>query len=295
MQNLMRMLLPSLLLPNRQRYDQSLLTHIAFNLTSYLLTQSGAVRTKYDRMFERKNQNILSEHYSKLIEHSDVEDDEGDDFITLKRADHDLPENGPLDPNDVSKRKLKMGMAKRTIVTGGNPKKIIFDDQGKPHEMYEMADVEEVFREKGGFKGVKEEGKKFAEGERGRMRVADVVDKEEAKDKKREKKRKRKDRENEVGDLIFLGYTFAHFLLLQVLANNGLGQVAVVAPVSENEDDGYVSPDFDLPSGDEEEEFYTAPPPSKRAKTSNGTVNARSGGHTIEDDEELALQLLRNR
>jgi ATP-dependent RNA helicase DDX10/DBP4 len=47
-------------------------------------------------MFQRKNQNILSDHYNKLI---DFEEDnlldgetvnEDDDFITLRRRDHKL-------------------------------------------------------------------------------------------------------------------------------------------------------------------------------------------------------------
>lgn len=151
-------------------------------------------------MFERKNQNILSEHYSKLIDHGG--EDDGDDFITLKRADHELVDTGPLDPGDISKRKLKMGNAKRAIVSNGIAKKLVFDAEGNPHELYEMADADEWFKEKGGLEGANIEGKKFAEGERGKMKVTDLVDKEEAKEKKREKKRKRKDRENGVSYIV---------------------------------------------------------------------------------------------
>jgi ATP-dependent RNA helicase DDX10/DBP4 len=39
------------------------------------MVQSGAVRTKYYRMFERKNQNVLSAHYSKRD--GDDDDEEG--------------------------------------------------------------------------------------------------------------------------------------------------------------------------------------------------------------------------
>lgn len=60
-------------------------------------------------------------------------------------------------------------------------------------------------------------------------------------------------------------------------------------PVVESlpEDDGYVSPTFDLSSDDEDDSV--APPP-KRQKSAQ---NRKSGG--IEDDEELALQLLGSR
>lgn len=166
------------------------------------------VRTKYDRMFERKNQNILSEHYSKLIEHESG-DDEDDDFITLKRADHEL-EDDSLDPADLSKRKQKLGNAKRAIVKNGVATKLVFDDEGKPHELYELADAEDWFKSKGGLAGVKEEGQKFAEDERGKMKVTDLVDKEEAREKKREKKRKRKEKENGgVSDLLETGHDTA--------------------------------------------------------------------------------------
>ena len=50
--------------------------------------KSDAVRTKYDRMFERRNQDILTDHYTKMIGPDDDEEpddgngedaDEGDD------------------------------------------------------------------------------------------------------------------------------------------------------------------------------------------------------------------------
>lgn len=81
--------------------------------------QPAAVRTKYDRMFARTNQGVLSEHYAKLVSEGegddessedgsdseaappapveqalvggDEDDDDDDaDFLTLKRADHAL-------------------------------------------------------------------------------------------------------------------------------------------------------------------------------------------------------------
>ena len=50
------------------------------------------------------------------------------------------------------------------------------------------------------------------------------------------------------------------------------------------DDDGYVSPDFDLPPASDDED--DAPPPLKRAKSAKSALAA---------DEELALQLLRSR
>jgi hypothetical protein len=159
------------------------------------------VRTKYDRMFERKNQNILSSHYSKLVDHGDAVDDD-DDFITLKRSNHDLSDTDVHPEIDnLSKRKLKLSRTKRAVVKYGQlGQRLIFDDQGNPHEIYEMVDPAEFY--KSGLEGAKEAGKAFVEGEKGKLKDADVVDKMEARDKKREKKRKRKERENGVSSAL---------------------------------------------------------------------------------------------
>ncbi|KAL8673360.1 MAG: hypothetical protein Q9224_007528, partial [Gallowayella concinna] len=43
------------------------------------------VKTKYDRMFERTNQDILSQHYTKLIDQADNDGDDDDDDINQLR------------------------------------------------------------------------------------------------------------------------------------------------------------------------------------------------------------------
>ena len=150
-------------------------------------------------MFERKNQSILSEHFTKLVDHAGdgAGSDSDDDFITLKRADHDLNDAELPEHDFVSKRKQRMALSKKAIAKSG-PKgnKLVFDDEGRPHELYEMKSAEEVFK---GKEEAKEAGKRFAEDERGKLREADVHDREVAKEKKKEKKRKRKEREREVG------------------------------------------------------------------------------------------------
>ncbi|KAG6898320.1 hypothetical protein C0992_011912 [Termitomyces sp. T32_za158] len=256
------------------KVDETQDSHIP--ATSINTSKSNGVRTKYDRMFERKNQGVLSEHYSKLIDH-DAADDDGEDFITLKRADHDLSdEDSPMDPGDLSKRKLKLGRAKRAIAKNGIPKKLVFDEEGEGHEIYELAEADDWYKSKGGLTGVQAEGQKFAEDERGKMKIADVTDKEVAREKKREKKRKRKERERG-----------------ETMEDGGMPQ-AELAPASD--DDGYVSSEFDLPDLSEDIEDTIAPPPSKRSKLSDrhdGRKLARMHDNTVEEDEELALRLLR--
>ena len=77
-----------------------------------------AVRTKYDRMFGRKNQNVLSEHYHAVVDHTGHSDssgeeddrqpsDEEEDFITLARADHDLDLIDPSSSSAPTKKDKK--------------------------------------------------------------------------------------------------------------------------------------------------------------------------------------------
>lgn len=149
-------------------------------------------------MFERKNQKL--EHYSKLVDHEgDTPLASGgngsgsdDEFITLKRADHELDESLAAEPPGahLSKRKIKIGKSKKAMLKYKEAgKKLVFDDEGVGHSIYETQKPEEDVEK------IKGAGKEFAEDERSKLKVVDVEDKVVAKEKKREKKRKRKERE----------------------------------------------------------------------------------------------------
>ncbi|GAA5822433.1 hypothetical protein JCM3770_000269 [Rhodotorula araucariae] len=170
---------------------------------------TGGVKTKYDRMFARKSQTILSDHYTKLIDHASDDDeraagsllgagagDDGDDdFITLKRVDHTLDDASLPSSTFVSKRKLKMGQSKKAMLsTKGNPSKLVFDDDGDAHAIYELGD-EADFRALGDAKAQREA---FVAREGEALKAQDVKDKERQREARREKKRKRKDVEREV-------------------------------------------------------------------------------------------------
>ncbi|KAI4265621.1 MAG: hypothetical protein L6R35_007078, partial [Caloplaca aegaea] len=73
--------------------------------------KTAPTRTKYDRMFERKNQDILSEHFTKLIDRPEDDDprqsrlndtakvdDEDQDFLSVKRRIRLSPTPPPTDP-----------------------------------------------------------------------------------------------------------------------------------------------------------------------------------------------------
>lgn len=149
-------------------------------------------------MFERKNQKL--EHYSKLIDHegdtllADEIDGGGseDDFITIKRADHELDESLTAEPHEahLSKRKVKIGKSKKAMIKYKEAgKKLVFDDEGVGHSIYKVQEPEED------VKKVRSAGMMFAEAGRSKLKEVDVEDKMVAKEKKREKTRKRKERE----------------------------------------------------------------------------------------------------
>lgn len=147
-------------------------------------------------MFGRKNQTILSSHYNKLVEQDETSginagdnDDEDEDFFSLKRADHDLPTD-LAEHSDLSKRKIRMIKSKKALVKSGpRGTKLVFDEDGQPRAVYEFKDVNDV--------DVEGDGAEFLRKEIGKMQRADVDDKAAAKEKKKEKKRKRKERERE--------------------------------------------------------------------------------------------------
>ncbi|PVH82051.1 DEAD-domain-containing protein [Cadophora sp. DSE1049] len=178
------------------------------------------VRTKYDRMFERRNQDVLSGHYSKMIAEENLdEDDDGlrdadedNDFLSVKRivpVDDDdgsdeegVAAGGPAarviegiskEPIVIdSKRREKMLTSKKQMLKlKEKGTKMVFDDDGVAHQLYELED-EADFRKRG---TAEEQRAKFLEEEAARVREADLDDKQLAKQKKREKREKRKARE----------------------------------------------------------------------------------------------------
>ncbi|KAJ5083375.1 ATP-dependent RNA helicase dbp4 [Penicillium angulare] len=189
------------------------------------------VRTRYDRMFERRNQDVLAEHYSKLINDDGTmvaapsgngagEDaDEDADFLSVKRrfaagdagldqvdSDSDDSEAGKIkkvaldgqDPLVIdSKRREKLLKSKKKLLKfKGKGTKLVYDDEGNAHEIYEMED-EDQFNARGDAKAQRE---RFLADETERTRRADIDDKELVREKKREKKEKRRERERALAE-----------------------------------------------------------------------------------------------
>ena len=181
--------------------------------------KKASTRTKYDRMFERTNQDILTDHYSKLVKNDQDQDndasdaDEGNDFLAVKRrlsnassVDSEAgeillpskPNSGKMigkTPINVdSKRKEKLLKSKKKLLKlKEKGQKLVFDEEGNPHQIYEMEN-EDQFKQRG---PADEQKARFLQEEQTRLQTADLLDKEAAKAKRKEKREKRKAREAE--------------------------------------------------------------------------------------------------
>ncbi|KAK0512377.1 hypothetical protein JMJ35_005505 [Cladonia borealis] len=174
-------------------------------------------KTKYDRMFERRNQDVFADHYAKLVE--DEKDDRIDDtgdldeengFLSVKRRLSDVSIISGEDNNDLgpkisddkrdgqnltkatlaidSKRKAKLVNSKKALLKlKPKGKKLVFDESGNPQEIYEL-ESESQFQAHGPADSQKA---KFLAAEQERLQNADVADKQAAKAKRKEKREKR--------------------------------------------------------------------------------------------------------
>ncbi|PIG82989.1 ATP-dependent RNA helicase dbp4 [Aspergillus arachidicola] len=267
------------------------------------------VRTKYDRMFERRNQDVLADHYSKLINDdgtlvdpsktaSAADDaDEDDDFLSVKRrfdaGDEDLGGSSEeeseqkgvkvvqLDGKDTlvidSKRREKLLKSKKKLLKfKGKGTKLIYDDEGNAHELYEMED-EEDFKARG---DAKEQQARFLAEETERTRTADMEDKEVAKQKRREKKEKRKARERE--------------LLAEEEAEEAVAQLA---PYKEDDEFSASDREDDAPRPSKKQKVRIAEPEESKEepwykKSKKPAAKAPEQIQTLEDLESLATGLL---
>jgi ATP-dependent RNA helicase DDX10/DBP4 len=103
-----------------------------------------------------------------------------------------------VEGENISKRKLKMSKKERAKnMPRGD--KLIFDDEGNAHAMYELVDEKDFLKDG----DAKTQIKAFIDEKGELMETADKEDKEFAKQKKLEKKIKRKERERAVSFIYF--------------------------------------------------------------------------------------------
>ena len=190
----------------------------------------NAVRTKYDRMFERQNQDIFADHYTRMIRDDDkddaklnrLEDDQAadDDFFPIARrlpavelshsegedSVHETNANGaesvhipgmqdPLVLNSRRREKL-LKSKKKLLKLKGKGSKLLFDDEGNARQMYELEN-EDDFNARG---PASDQQRRFVETQQPRLREADLADKQLAKEKRKAKREKQKERERAEAD-----------------------------------------------------------------------------------------------
>lgn len=162
-------------------------------------------------MAERKNQDVLSSHYQNLVE---VDGDNSDqEFFSVKRVlrgdeldgaakkadgkEDDMPKTVDLGGRELvidSKRREKLLKSKKKLANlRGAGSKLVFDEDGNAHELYELQN-EEDFKREGPADKIREA---FVEEHGAMARERDAEDKLVAKQKRREKREKRKARERE--------------------------------------------------------------------------------------------------
>lgn len=277
--------------------------------------KKGEVRTKYDRMFERTNQDVLSSHYTKLVGDNVAKQGDEDDFLTVKRVldDQELEqpaENGGKMPKVLdlggkeqlvidSKRREKLLKSKKKLLKyKPTAERLVFDDEGNARPIYELKN-EEDFRREG---PVEEQRRKFVEEEEERVREADVEDKAAHKERLREKREKRKAREREEREEELAERRAAK-------AEREGGRVAMLEGADEDGDPLALLRDLpvggDESSDDEEEEerprkkakkwFQDEEPDGEEQKSKKGkgkVIEIEQDPETLEDLEAIATGLL---
>ena len=176
-------------------------------------------KTKYDRMFERTNQDVFADHYSKLIDDDSTNgvekpsnEDKDAEFFSVKRrlsitssCGSDAEAQGSELRKELhigkkpkagiavdSKRKERLLKSKKKLLKlKEKGKKLVFDDEGQPHELYELED-EAQFKQRG---SADVQTTEFRRAEQERLQATDLLDKLTAKGKKQAKNEKRKARE----------------------------------------------------------------------------------------------------
>ena len=288
--------------------------------------EAKPVRTKYDRMFERQNQDVLADHYKKLVRDNDGEaaaDDftgagaatnGDDDFMAVKRripADSDDDEdfgidetNDPAIPGgkvvnlagasqplviDSNRREKLLKSKKKLLQFMDKGKKLVYDDEGNPHEVYELEN-EDDFKARG---LPEEQRQKFIEAARQVVEQADVDDKATAREKRREKLRKRKEKER--GEAVDVSEDEDGGIELPDAGEDLLANFRADAAYSDEDDDEEEAPQLVekkpkkwFQSDSEDDEGSS----KKKRKKGKGARHVVEEPETLEDMEDMAARLL---
>ncbi|SCU88153.1 LADA_0E08504g1_1 [Lachancea dasiensis] len=249
------------------------------------------VRTKIDKMFDRRNQTVLSEHYLNVTK-AQADEDEEEGFMSIKRHDHQINEEDlPQLIAPTSKRAQRKATSKKASLAGkGNPSKLVFDDDGEAHPIYEL-EGEDEFHAKG---AAEEQKDAYLLKESEAMKTHDIADKKLAKQKRQEKKRKRlealrREQETEMDSEDDEGSGPYQVTL-------GTGDLNEDLDVSSSEESGHFAKrakyDSASDSGYESESYVKKDKPS--ANDRHARVIEMEEPESLEDLESLTTRLLQN-
>ncbi|KAL5036436.1 ATP-dependent RNA helicase dbp4 [Batrachochytrium dendrobatidis] len=152
------------------------------------------VKTRVDKMFEKKNLTVLSEHYAKLKNQSesDTNDDE-QDFLQIKRANHDIDDkdiSSHASAQEITHRQ-RLKLKKKALAQLGLSKKVIFDEEGNPVNAFQMETLDEFEKSQ----DIASRQKGYIETSTAAMKEADEMDRIVHRAKLAERKRTQKQKE----------------------------------------------------------------------------------------------------
>ncbi|KAL2016321.1 hypothetical protein VTK56DRAFT_3862 [Thermocarpiscus australiensis] len=189
------------------------------------------VRTKYQKMAERQNQDVLSSHYRKLLGEDQTQSDDEADFLPVKRVldgdaqldaaaaggdkdgddDNNKADNTQQQQQQQQQRPKVVKLGKSELVIDSHRRekllrskkkllkymdrgsKLVFDDDGNAHPLYELQGEDDFVRE-GPAEALR---RRFVDAEAEKVKEADAEDKQIAKRRLKEKRERRKARERE--------------------------------------------------------------------------------------------------
>ncbi|KAJ9086996.1 ATP-dependent RNA helicase dbp4 [Entomophthora muscae] len=229
-------------------------------------------KTKVEKLFAKKNRTVLAEHYTKMVDHNDsnsenANSEDEEDFMTIKRKDHDLEGETAIGLNKeeaiaLTKRQNQK-LKQKAIKNAPKGEKLVFDEDGIAHSMYELEDGN-AFVDTVDVKAVQKEHFDF---EQRKLAQEDVVDKGVAKDKKKAKLLKKKAHASE--------------------ANEGIQVTLAVSDISQESNYSSDSDISESPVKKRGQPERSSNNPVKRAR-----VIETDQPDTLEDQEALALKLL---
>ncbi|KAJ1651981.1 ATP-dependent RNA helicase dbp4 [Dispira simplex] len=187
-----------------------------------IVTKTKKPVTKLDKMFNRRNQDILTDHYTKLVDWSDDQhqksnttaeansaashpdgkggndsDDDADDLLVLKRTDHQLEGTAKemmiLDPQPQAVSKRKIQHNRKKMIKNMRNEKWLFNDEGELVHGYGLKSEADFMKEG----DVQERIKQHMDKHRNAMAAQDPADKERTQQRLREKRLKRKLRDKQ--------------------------------------------------------------------------------------------------